>query len=191
MKTTPMKTTPMTLLALLALLTPAAWAQNIESHPGYADLGTFERALGGETEFDLDLDQQSLSAMAGLVDVEDDSLNALIADIESVRARSFKLDENDTEYAREGLSDVASELKNAGWNTLVSVRDESDQVEILFRGEGEHIQGLAALFVGGNNAGFANVVGQIDMAKVLAMASKLGSVQTFLKDMKDRGEQDG
>ena len=46
-KTTLARTVLFAALTLLVALAPAAWAQNLESHPGYADLRSFDLTLGG------------------------------------------------------------------------------------------------------------------------------------------------
>lgn len=178
---------------LLVVLVPAAWSQqHIETHPGYADFTPFESALGGNVTFDADFDQETLTALTGFVDAENEQLSAVISDIEAVRARVFDLDEGGSESARAGLDEVAAALKTLGWFTLVSVRDDEDRVEVFLRSNEDRIHGVAALFVGEDEAGFANVVGDVSMAQVLALAPNLSALRGFLGEMKDLGEaEDG
>ena len=186
-----MRKTTLAWIVLLAALAPAAWAQDLESHPGYADLTLFDLTLGGEVTFDVDFDQQNLAALVGLSRPDDEPLAALIDRLESVRARVVELDADQAEVVRDSLVDAAAQLKGEGWSTLVSVRDGSDRVELLLRLDHDRILGVAALFAGDDEAGFANVVGDVEMAQVLALMSNLGSLRRMLYEMEDLGEADG
>ena len=122
---------------------------------------------------------------------ESEPLAALIGSLESVRARVVELDAEAAEVAHDSLIVTADQLKSEGWSTLVSVRDDSDRVELLLKLEQDRILGVAALFAGDNEAGFANVVGDIEMAQVLALMPNLGSLRSMLYEMKDLGDVDG
>ncbi len=109
-----------------------------------------------------------------------------------MRARAVEIDPGQVAAIREGLAAAASNLKAQGWTTFVSVVDDEEQVELLLLTEGERILGVAALFVSDDEAGFANLVGDVEVAQVFSQLPNFGAVRELLHEMKDRGEaEDG
>lgn len=178
-------------LALAFLSIPAAGAQSLASHPGYADLSPFEHLLGSAVTVDVDFDRESLAALLTLAGAGDERLAALVDSVDGVRARAFTIAPEDAEAVRQGLADTADRLKVEGWSTLASVRDGGERFEVFLRLQGDRIAGVAALFFDGGEAGYANVVGDVGMAEVMALAPSISSLRGFLGEVKDLGETDG
>lgn len=177
-----------TLLAFV--LISAAGAASLETHPGYADLSAFEQVLGSQVTFDVDFDRDSLSALLALSGANDERLTALVAEIDAVRARAFTIAPGDADAVRQGLADTADKLKGEGWSTLASVRDGDEQFEVFLRLTGDRIAGVAALFFDGDEAGYANLVGDVGMAEVMALAQNIPSLRSFLGEVKDMGDKE-
>lgn len=178
-------------IVLAFLLIPAAGAQSPASHPGYADLSDFAQVLGGDVDVDVDFDRESLAALLTLTGSGDERLTALVNSVDSVRARTFKIAPESAEAVRQGLADTADRLKGEGWSTLASVRDGDERVEVFLRLLDDRIAGVAALFFDGDEAGYANVMGDVGMAEVMALAGSFSTLRGFLGEMKDLGETDG
>lgn len=185
-----MRRTSLTWVALFLALAAAAGAQNlyIETHPGYADLGLFEDTLGDHVTFDLALDRTQLGALLALARPGDEHLMELVNEVEGVRAKVFAVEPEQLAAIREGFAAAADGLKDRGWSTLVSVVDDEEQVKLLLLTNEKRIQGVAALFVSDDEAGFANLVGDIDAAQVFSQLPNVGAVREFVREMKDRGE---
>lgn len=178
-------------IAIAFVLIPAAGAESLATHPGYADLSDFEHLLGGEVDFDIDFDRESLAALLTLAGAGDERLTAVVDGVDRVRARSFTIAPDDAETVRRGLAETADRLKVEGWSTLASVRDGDEQLEVFLRLQADRIAGVAALFFDGDEAGFANVVGDVGMAEVMALAPSVSSLRSFLGEVKDLGDTDG
>ncbi len=182
-----MKNKTLIAIATLFALAPAAWAQY---HPGQPDLSLFESSLGTQITNDYDYDRPSLALLAELARQDNPELAALIDQAESVRAQTAELTTGEAELVRERLAATAEQLKAEGWNTLVHVRGDDNHVEIFLQLDQDRILGLTALFTDGDEAGFANVAGDFDMAHVMSAMRDLGALRGLLGDLADLGPSD-
>ncbi|MCP4658508.1 MAG: DUF4252 domain-containing protein, partial [bacterium] len=151
-------------LVVLGALIPAAWAQ---TDP---DLTSFEHALGDRVVAEILFDGEQLLALAGASQEMSPELSAVVAGVESVRARICTLDPGEAEAVLASLADTAGQLRKAGWATLVDVRGSEQRIEVLLRMDQGHILGFVALFIDGDAGGFARLAGDIDMQQVMTMA---------------------
>lgn len=186
-----MKMKTLTPFALAFALISTVAGASLATHPGYADLSDFEHVLGTDVAFDVDFDRESLAALLALAGAGDERLTAVVESVDLVRARAFTIAPGEAETVLQGLEDTADRLKVGGWSTLASVRDGGDRLEVFLRLQGDRIAGVAALFFDGKEAGFANVVGDVGMAEVMALAPSISSLRSFLGEVKDLGETDG
>lgn len=177
--------------ALAFVLISTAGAASLAAHPGHADLSDFESVLGSEVTFDVDFDRDSLAALLALAGAGDERLTAVVESVDSVRARAFTVAPGAREAVLQGLADTADRLKHEGWSTLASVRDGDQRLEVFLRLQGDRIAGVAALFLDGDEVGYANLVGDVGMAEVMALAPSISALRSFLGEVKDLGETDG
>lgn len=178
-----MKLKTLCCLALLALVATFAGAQS------GADLSAYENALVGNVEQEILYNAQQLAALADATRGVNAELADVIADATWVEARMVNLDAGHSENVREIMTSTVDQLSSNGWAPLVSVRANDDQVEVLLRHTEGRIQGLVALFADGEEeAGFANLAGDLDMAQVMALAKNAEALAGFLDILREESE---
>ncbi len=143
---------------------------NLRSHPGYADLSLPDRSQVNST-LNLTLESAGLiparwlvrHAMADSNEAGEDAKRltlAVLQAIEAVQLRVYDVN-NNSELFDTAIDESVATLKQAGWQTLVTVKDGDERVVIMQAGEEEMIVGLSVLVSNPDEAVFVNVVGQL------------------------------
>ncbi|MCP4662804.1 MAG: DUF4252 domain-containing protein, partial [bacterium] len=131
-------------------------------------------------------DGEQLLALAGASQEMSPELSAVVAGVESVRARICALDPGEAETVLASLKETAGQLRKAGWATLVDVRSSGQRIEVLLRMDQGHILGFVALFIDGDAGGFARLAGDIDMQQVMTMAKDADALRHFVTVLKEQ-----
>lgn len=170
-----MRTKLFLLSLILALTAGHALASDVTTHPGYADLSGLETILGDPATI-LDLDGVQITAMLGEQATEE--ISALVADLELVRVRTYAVLDGTAEAVRGSLATKAQALQDGGWSTIVQVHTPDDHVNVLLRLHEDRYAGVVLLVAEDSQAVVANVVGNVDPAKVgalLGQAQQIGA----------------
>ena len=151
----------------------------LQAHPGYADLSLPDRSQVNST-LSLSLGSVGLIPARWLVShaVADSAeageeakrlTRAVLQAVEGVQLRVYDVD-NNTEMFDGAINESVSNLKAAGWQTLVTVKEANERVVIMQAGEDEMIVGLSVLVSNPDEAIFVNVVGQLKPEDVVLLA---------------------
>lgn len=151
----------------------------LQTHPGYADLSLPDRLQTSST-FSLALGPTGLIPVRWFIShavensdeagVEADMLTrAVLQAVKGVRIRVYEVD-NNGELFDTAINESVSTLKQAGWQTLVTVKEADERVVIMQAGEGELIVGLSVLVVNPEEAVFVNIVGEFKPDDVVMLA---------------------
>jgi len=167
-------------LVVLGALIPAAWAQTD------LDLSAFEQSLGDRVVAEIFFDSEQLMALVGAAGEENPELNAVLASVESVRARICALEPGEAEAVLASLADTAGQLLETGWMVLVDMQRSGERIKVFLRMEQNHILGFVALFVDGDAGGFAHVAGDLDMQQVMTMAKNSEALRNFVSALKQQ-----
>lgn len=150
-----------------------------------------------EANIEVNLSPPLLALFSESVKGQDDDFAAVLRGLRMVKVRVFELgDSSPRASLRSGARKVISDLGEAGWETVVRVRDESDQVDILVLNEGDAVGGLVAFFMDHENAGFVSIDGRFDPGELGRLASKLSLGSLAGLDLEsteegDEGEPEG
>lgn len=180
--------TTLTALALLAVLATAgpAFAGSIDDEPGYVDLDWIEIPRDADEVHDIDLTSM-------LIELADDAradgeteLAELLSVIRSVRLLAFSLDDDDerTEKAVEKLLD---QLDEDDWNRMIYTKSRDELVSVnSFRHDGRTVALTVVAYEPGDGAAFINVVGELDLASLIRLASEydLDDLDAMVSDHK-------
>jgi hypothetical protein len=183
---------PLSLLfALLLLLALPALAGDLEKEPGYIDLEWIDIPDDAEEIQDIDLGPALLSAAADAEKSGDEELAKAFGMIRSIRVVSFSMDEA-LETVDEAVEKIGKDLKKKGWKRLIYVKDDDEIVTVSTRSVDDEMVGLMVVaHEPGVEASFVNVVGDLDLAYLMKMASRLHgkSLDHFLDELEDQGIQ--
>lgn len=146
---------------------------------GEVDFGHFAPAKAGQF-VEIDVGKGLLNFAAVVTGKQDPEIAELLQGLKRVRVNVVTLDESNREDAIGKLGTLRSELAKAGWEKIVTVKDNSgkgagDDVMIfsLMREDGT-IDGLVVTVIGADNqAVVVNVVGSIKPEQVARLGEKL------------------
>jgi hypothetical protein len=162
------------LIGLLVVLAGTAAAQTGAAHPGYypiEEMGIFAK---GDLEVDVDLSGAMLQVAAGAMENQEESIAELVSNLERVRVQVGNPSGADSAAVASRMGAATSKLENAGWDKILSVEEDEEQVYLWALEQGGNIVGLTA-FVneGAEEVVVVNITGNIDPRTLGRMLSSL------------------
>ena len=150
-------------IALASVLaSTAAWAQEDElrAFPGYVDFGQLGDTFG-EPTVELAIGKGLLSFVGLFASSEEPELADMLTRLDGVRVRVFETDSM-ADGAVDLVRNVSSNLSSTGWESVVTVNSEDEQVRIFMKLNQDVIEGITVMAVEPDEAAFINVIGMID-----------------------------
>ena len=146
------------LTALLAL--PAVAQEDaLKGYAGYVDFGQLTDIFG-EPTVQISVGEALLKMVSSLSAEDDPEAAALFTRLKGVRVNVFE----NREIPAAGLDlvrDVSSKLSAVGWESVVTVNSDDEQVRIFMKMNGESVEGITVMAVEPTEAVFVNVIGNI------------------------------
>ena len=146
-------------IILLAAAVTACGFTAPKSSEGYADLdslGMFDTDI----VMTLSFGPAVLNIASAFVD-EDPEIKQLMRDLDGVRIRIYEVDGDATKVAAR-MSGMSDNLVEDGWEPVMVIREEDEQVHMLIRTVNQQIKGLTVLVMEDNEeAVIVNVMGDI------------------------------
>ncbi len=153
-------------------------AQSGNAHPGYfpiEELGIFGE---GDLEVNVDLSGAMLQVAAGAMENRDESLVDLFSKLERVRVLVGSPKKVETASVGSIISDARMRLENSGWDKILTVEEEDEQVYLYSLEQGEAIAGLTVLVNdGGDEVVLVNIAGSIDPRTLGRLLSNVGDFE--------------
>jgi hypothetical protein len=148
--------------AMTAVLVLPARGQ-VESEPGYIDLGDLESIMQTETTLEVNVKGALLRMVTEAARIEDEALADMLSKLRGVFVRGYSVDYLPSE-ARDRVASVSGNLEADGWERVVRVRENDEYVEMLMLSDGERIEGMVVFVMetGENSTVFVNIVGEIE-----------------------------
>ena len=153
-----------TLLALPAM----AQEDELKDLPGYVDFGDLS-ATYGEPKITINLGGTMLDFVGAMSSSESPETSDLISKLKGIRVQIYSMDE-DVSAAMEQFSTTKSNLKSSGWEPIVQVNEDDEQVLVYMKMVGGDMEGMTVMVVDGEQAVFVNIIGQLnpsELAKVM------------------------
>ena len=151
-------------LLLLPVLPAVAQEDALKGYAGYVDFGELT-GIFGEPTVQISVGEALLNMVGSLSADEDPEAAALFTRLKGVRVNVFE----NREIPAEGLDlvkDVSSKLSALGWESVVTVNSDEEQVRIFMKMNGETIDGITVMAVEATEAVFVNVIGDINPAEL-------------------------
>jgi len=166
----------------LVVFASAAAAQTGAAHPGYfaiEEMGIFAK---GDIEVDVDLKGAMLQAVAGSLEQQQGDLAEMVAGLERVRVQVGAPQKADASTVNFSVSEAVANLEASGWDRILRVEEEDEQVYLFARESDGMIVGLTVLVNdGGEEVVLVNIVGSFD-------PKTLGRVIATMDEMPDLDE---
>ncbi|HOX26908.1 MAG TPA: DUF4252 domain-containing protein [Candidatus Krumholzibacteria bacterium] len=164
-------------LAILVLalgLAPLAAAGSLEKEPGYLDLEWITIPKDAGEIRDVDLSTMLVDIAADAEKDGDQALVEALAMIRSVRVKSFSVEDLDQAQIARDVDKVLAELEKSDWNRLIYVKDDEEQVTVSTKRHENKTVGLVVVaYSPGDEVTYLNVVGDLDIAKLLQLAGSV------------------
>ena len=170
-------------ITLLSLSGPALAAKDADQ-PGYIDLSFIQIPDDAEEIQDIDLGPVLKDVIREAEANNDHEIVALLAMVHSLRLRAFSVDENSVKMARESVDKVTARLKKDDWDTLMKFKDEGELTTINIKYHDDNMVGLTVVvFDPTEEVLFVNVVGELDLGKLMKLAGELdsGELEEYLE----------
>jgi hypothetical protein len=169
---------------MLVAMAGSATAQTGSSHPGYFAIEEMGIFASEDLEVDVDLKGAMLQAVASSMAGQEGDLAEVIAGLERVRVQvgaPQKADASTVDYA---VGDAVAHLESTGWDRILRVEEEDEQVYLFARESEGMIVGFTVLV---NEAGqevvLVNIVGSIDpvtFGKALAKMDEMPDLDDLM-----------
>jgi hypothetical protein len=150
----------------MALSTAPAFAQEdaLKGLPGYVDFGELT-GIFGEPSVEIAVGQSLLNMVGALSSSEDPEVAELFKRLQGVRIRVFE-NASVTAGALDYVKEVSSRLSDGGWEPVVTVNTEAEQVRIFMKINADIVEGITVMAVEENEAAFINVIGNLNPAQL-------------------------
>ena len=149
--------------ALLAL--PAmAQEDELKDLPGYVDFGDLSAAYG-DPKITINLGGTMLGFVGMMSSSESPETSEMISKLKGIRVQIYTLDEN-TDAARDQFGKTKSSLKSSGWEPIVQVNEDDEQVLVYMKMIEGDMEGMTVMVVDEEEAVFVNIIGQLNPAEL-------------------------
>ena len=149
--------------ALLAL--PAiAQEDELKDLPGYVDFGDLS-ATYGEPKITINLGGTMLNFVGIMSSAESPETSDLISKLKGIRVQIFTMDEN-ADAAIDQFAKTKSGLKSSGWEPIVQVNEDDEQVLVYMKMDSGKMEGMTVMVVDNEEAVFVNIIGQLNPAEL-------------------------
>ena len=149
-----------TLLSLPAI----AQEDELKDLAGYVDFGDLSAAYG-EPKITINLGGTMLNFVGMMSSTESPETSELISKLKGIRVQMYAIDEN-ADAAKTQFSKVKGNLKSSGWEPIVQINEEDEQVLIYMKMAGGNMEGLTVMVVDEEEAVFVNIIGQLNPAEL-------------------------
>ena len=153
-------------IGLTALLALPAMAQedSLKDYPGYVDFGELN-SIFGEPTVQIAIGESLLGLVGSLSAEEDPETAELFKKLNGVRVNVYE----DKVIPAEGLDfvkDISAQLSDLGWESVVTVNSNDEQVRIFMKINGDRVDGIPVMAVEESEAVFVNIIGDINPAQL-------------------------
>ncbi len=153
------------------LLTLPAIAQEdeLKDLPGYVDFGDLS-SVYGEPEVVINLGGAMLNFVGMMSKAKSPETSELISKLKGVRVRIYAADKNadaaKNQSRKNQFSEVRGKLKSSGWEPIVQVNEDDEQVLVYIKMDNGNMEGMTVMVIDEEEAVFVNVIGQLNPAEL-------------------------
>ena len=152
------------LFCTLLSLPVIAQEDELKDLPGYVDFGDLS-SLYGEPKIIINLGGTMLSFVSMMSSSESPETADMISKLKGVRVQIFETEET-VEGSKEQFNNVKGNLRSSGWEPIVQVNEDDEQVLVYMKMEGGNMQGMTVMVLDEEEAVFVNVIGQLNPAEL-------------------------
>jgi hypothetical protein len=164
MKTSVIGKLLVTCLTAMLALPVMAQEDALKDFPGYVDFGELNNTFG-EPSVQITVGESLLGLVGSLSASEDPEAAELFKRLNGVRVNVFET-ESMADGAMDLVKDISSQLSDRGWESVVTVNSEDEQVRIFMKINNDQVEGITVMAVEESEAVFVNIIGNINPAEL-------------------------
>jgi len=164
MKTSLIKSILIGGLCALISLPVMAQEDELKNLAGFVDFGDLSKAYG-EPSISINIGGTLLGFVSAMSEDSNPETAGMMSQLKGVRVFGYPLND-DPGIARNKFMEVKSNLKSKGWEPVVQVNDDDDQVMIYMKMNGANMEGLTVMTVDSSEVMFINIIGVLDPKKL-------------------------
>jgi hypothetical protein len=158
------------LFSLVSMLALPAMAQEdmLKDFPGYVDFGDLN-GIFGEPSVQISVGGALLGLVSTFSASENPEAAELFKRLHGVRVNVYE-NASISSGAVDYVKDISSKLSQRGWESVVTVNSDDEQVRIFMKINGEEIEGITVMALEVDEAVFVNVIGNLrpdELAQVM------------------------
>lgn len=148
--------------AFCALLSMPVMAQEdaLKDLDGFIDFGDLS-ATYGEPKISINIGGTLLEFVGLMSEDSDPETSEILSQLKGVRVFGYPMSD-DPGVARQKFTEVKSTLKSKGWEPVVQVNEEDEQVLIYMKMNGTTMEGMTVMTVDDEEVMFINIIGKLD-----------------------------
>ena len=162
------------LLSVVALLfagflwmgaaSPTCAQQNeLAGTPGYVDFNQVSQWFDQPANIEVNLRGALLDLIANSSDEAEPEFSGLMRSLKAIQVRGFPMSSANQDEVMQRFEDLSNRLQSDGWERVVYIRDEGENINIYMKPDGESIAGLTVMVADPDEQEtiFVNIVGSI------------------------------
>jgi hypothetical protein len=148
--------------ALCALVSMPVLAQEdeLKDLPGFIDFGDLSAAYG-EPSISINIGGTLLQFVGLMSEDGNPETSEMLSQLKGVRVFGYPI-EQDPSVAKQKFGEVKSNLKSKGWEPVVQVNEDNEQVLIYMKMNGSSMEGMTVMTVDDEEVMFINIIGKLD-----------------------------
>lgn len=157
--------TPIVIAAIIVATTVASLAGDTSA--GVVDFGKFKASTEGGEFVEVNVNGKLISLVARIAEQQEPEVADLLRGLELVRVNVIGLKDDNREEVKGRVEAIRSELTDQGWERVVRVQQQREDVAIYIRLRGaDTVEGIVVTVMEPGQAVLVNVVGDIDPGKI-------------------------
>lgn len=138
--------------------------------PGFVDFGVLRELENDGAVTEVIIRHHLLEMVAKMSKTEKPEFASLLEQLRLIYVHVFQLEDNNKAQSYETIKQLNHKLQDEGWESIVRMREDKEEVTIYILPDDEGIQGLCILNIDDDEVSLINIVGTID----LKMMTQLG-----------------
>jgi len=158
------------LFCTLFTLPVIAQEDELKDLPGYVDFGDLSLTYG-EPKITINLGGTMLNFVGMMSASESPETSEMISKLKGIRVQIYSIEEN-SDAAMNQFGETKSNLKSSGWEPIVQVNEDDEQVLVYMKAVDGNMEGMTVMVVDQEEAVFVNVIGQLNPAELAQVMDK-------------------
>ena len=152
--------------AFCALISLPVLAQEdeLKKLEGYIDFGDLS-ATYGEPSISINIGGTLLQFVGMMSENSDPEAAQIMSELKGVRVFGYPI-EQDPAVARDKFTEVKSTLKKKGWEPVVQINEDDEQVLIYMKLNESVMEGMTVMTVDEEDVMFINIIGKLDPKQI-------------------------